>query len=82
MLAGRAADAPLLHESWGDNVFLETNVEVGVAKALDAPTKCTRDLHSVVQCMEPCEGRGLSGAWTSSGQPPPRVSRADDGRAC
>src|SRR6185503_15767794 len=37
MLAGREAGAPLLHEPWGDNVFLETHVEVDIAKAFDAP---------------------------------------------
>ena len=65
MLAGRAADAPLLHESWGDNVFLETNVEVDIAKALDAPIKVTREINTARQCMAPIEGRGVVAHWDS-----------------
>ncbi len=65
MLAGRAAGAPLLHESWGDNVFLETNVEVDIAKALDAPIKVTREINTARQCMAPIEGRGVVVHWDS-----------------
>ena len=35
-LAEAAPDAPLVHEHWGDNVFLETNFEVDISAALDA----------------------------------------------
>jgi carbon-monoxide dehydrogenase large subunit len=65
MLAGRAAGAPLLHESWGDNVFLETNVEVNIAAALDAPIKVTREIRTSRQCMAPLEGRGVVARWDS-----------------
>ena len=44
MLAGRAKGSPLLHEAWGDNIFLETNVEIDIAKALNAPIKVTREI--------------------------------------
>lgn len=65
MLAGREAGAPLLHESWGDNVFLETHVEVDIAKALAAPIKVTREIRTARQCMSPIEGRGVVAHWDS-----------------
>lgn len=65
MLAGRAKGAPLLHESWGDNIFLETNVEVDIARALDAPIKITREIVTSRQCMAPIEGRGVVAHWDS-----------------
>jgi carbon-monoxide dehydrogenase large subunit len=65
MLAGRTAGAPLLHESWGDNVFLETNVEVNIGPALDAPIKVTREISTARQCMAPIEGRGVVAYWDS-----------------
>ena len=65
MLAGREAGAPLLHEPWGDNVFLETHVEVDIAKALDAPIKVTREIRTARQCMSPIEGRGVVAHWDS-----------------
>jgi aerobic carbon-monoxide dehydrogenase large subunit len=63
MLQGRAADAPLLHEGWGDNIFLETHVEVDIARALDAPIKVTREIRTARQCMAPLEGRGVVAHW-------------------
>ena len=63
MLAGRKADTPLLHESWGDNIFLETNVEINIAAALDAPIKVTREISTARQCMAPIEGRGVVAQW-------------------
>jgi carbon-monoxide dehydrogenase large subunit len=63
MLAGRTAGTPLLHESWGDNIFLETNVEVDIARALDAPIRVTREIRTARQCMAPLEGRGVVAHW-------------------
>jgi len=63
MLAGRRAGAPLLHESWGDNIFLETNVEVDITLALNAPIKVTREISTARQCMAPLEGRGVVAHW-------------------
>lgn len=65
MLAGRAQGAPLLHEAWGDNIFLETNVEVDITKALNAPIKVTREINTARQCMAPIEGRGVVAHWDS-----------------
>lgn len=59
MLQARQPDAPLLHEHWGDNVFLESAFEVNIAAALDAPIKVTREISTARQCMAPLEGRGV-----------------------
>jgi len=59
MLKARGSDAPLVHEHWGDNVFLETNYEIDIASALDAPIKVTREITTARQCMSPLEGRGV-----------------------
>ena len=58
MLAAREADSALVHEHWGDNVFLETLVDVDIASALDAPIKVSRTISTGRQCMAPIEGRG------------------------
>ena len=63
MLAGRAKGAPLLHEAWGDNIFLETNIEIDIAKALNAPIKVTREINTARQCQAPIEGRGVVAHW-------------------
>ncbi|MCJ2081352.1 xanthine dehydrogenase family protein molybdopterin-binding subunit [Methylobacterium sp. J-090] len=58
MLAAREPGAPLVHEHWGDNVFLETLVDVNLSAALDAPIKVSRTISTGRQCMAPIEGRG------------------------
>jgi carbon-monoxide dehydrogenase large subunit len=66
MLAARGADAPLLHEHWGDNVFLETLVDADVeAVAKRAPVRVTREFRTARQCMAPLEGRGVVAYWDS-----------------
>lgn len=65
MLAARSADAALLHEDWGDNVFLETFVEANIGQALDAPIKVSREIRTARQCMAPLEGRGVVAIWDS-----------------
>ncbi len=59
MLAARRPDSALVHEEWGDNVFLESFVEIGIEKALDAPVRVTREIATARQCMAPIEGRGV-----------------------
>jgi aerobic carbon-monoxide dehydrogenase large subunit len=59
MLAARDPGAALVHEHWGDNVFLESSFEVDITKAFDAPIKITRELSTARQCMSPLEGRGV-----------------------
>ena len=65
MLAGREKNSPLLHEAWGDNIFLETNVEIDIATALNAPIKVTREINTARQCQAPIEGRGVVAHWDS-----------------
>src|SRR5271155_2711939 len=65
MLAARDPASALVHEQWGDNVFLETFVEVNIAEALNAPIKITREIRTARQCMAPIEGRGVVALWES-----------------
>ncbi len=59
MLEARLPGAALVHDHWGDNVFLETFFEVDISSALDAPIKITREISTARQCMSPLEGRGV-----------------------
>ena len=59
MVKARDAGAALVHEHWGDNVFLESAFEVDIASAFDAPIKVTREISTARQCMSPLEGRGV-----------------------
>ena len=59
MLKAREPGSALVHDQWGDNVFLETNFEVDINSALDAPIKVTREISTARQCMSPLEGRGV-----------------------
>jgi carbon-monoxide dehydrogenase large subunit len=63
MLAAREPASAQLHEHWGDNVFLETFVDVNIEKALNAPIKVTREIRTARQCMAPIEGRGVVAIW-------------------
>ena len=65
MLAAREFGSALLHEHWGDNVFLETFVDVNIEKVLEAPIKVTREIRTARQCMAPMEGRGAVAIWDS-----------------
>lgn len=62
--AGRASGAALLHEHWGDNLFLETTIESGFGDiATRAPVKVELELSCARQVMHPMEGRGLLAWW-------------------
>src|SRR6266852_7589985 len=64
----RARDpgAPLVHEHWGDNVYLETSVRDDIASvAASAPVKVTREFRTARQCMSPLEGKGVLAWWES-----------------
>ena len=64
MRKARDPGAPLIHEAWGDNVFLETLVDgdIGPAAAM-AAVKITRRVHTARQCMAPIEGKGVLAEW-------------------
>ena len=64
MLAARRPGAPLVHEHWGDNVFLETVVEDDLAAIrATAPIVVRRSFRTARQCMSPLEGRGVVAFW-------------------
>jgi carbon-monoxide dehydrogenase large subunit len=64
MLAARRAGAPLVHEHWGDNVFLETVVEDDLtAIRADAAIVIHHSFRTARQCMSPLEGRGVVAVW-------------------
>jgi carbon-monoxide dehydrogenase large subunit len=66
MLRARDANAPLVHEHWGDNVYLETSVRGDIASvAATAPVKVTREFRTARQCMSPLEGKGVLAWWES-----------------
>ena len=55
--------APLLHDEWGDNVFLEsvTGADLGALRD-EATVSVTRTFRTARQCMSPLEGRAVL-AW-------------------
>jgi carbon-monoxide dehydrogenase large subunit len=64
MLAARAPGAPLVHEAWGDNLFLTTEIDVDFAAAkAKAAFSVTRELRTSRQVMSPLEGRGVLAHW-------------------
>jgi carbon-monoxide dehydrogenase large subunit len=65
MLAARQPGSALLHDHWGDNIFLETFVDLNFEKALSAPIRVTREIRTARQCMAPIEGRGVVAVWDS-----------------
>jgi carbon-monoxide dehydrogenase large subunit len=68
MLDARREGSALVHEHWGDNVFLETFVDAKPEVDLDAirrsaPIKIRRKLRTARQSMSPMEGRGVVAHW-------------------
>jgi carbon-monoxide dehydrogenase large subunit len=66
MLAARQPGAALLHESWGDNLFLVTSTAADgkideVARS--APVVVKREYRMARQCMSPLEGKGVLAYW-------------------
>ncbi len=63
-LTAREAGSPLVHEDWGDNLFLSTAIDGDIdALAGSAPIKVTRELRTGRQCMHPMEGKGVLAHW-------------------
>jgi len=60
MVAACNPGAPLVHEEWGDNVFVQFD-ENRDFKSLDktAPIKVSRTIRTARHCMFPMEGRGV-----------------------
>jgi aerobic carbon-monoxide dehydrogenase large subunit len=64
MLAARRSDAPLVHEQWDDNVFIEFFHDGAIDRAADtAAIKVTREIRTARHCMFPMEGRGVVAYW-------------------
>jgi aerobic carbon-monoxide dehydrogenase large subunit len=60
MLEARQPGAPLVHEPWGDNVFLTTDIDVAFATIkAKAARAVVRELRTSRQVMSPLEGRGV-----------------------
>ncbi len=66
MLDARKPGASLVHEPWGDNLFLTSGIDVDfeAAKA-KAAYSVTRELRTSRQVMSPIEGRGVVASWHS-----------------
>lgn len=66
MLKAQEPDAALVHEEWGDNIFLETLFDDDLkAVGKSAAVKITREFKTSRQCMCPIEGRGAVAEWDS-----------------
>ena len=60
MLAGSKAGSPLVHEEWGDNIFVTFSEDGPIEEAAKAaPIKVTRQIRTARHCMLPMEGRGV-----------------------
>jgi carbon-monoxide dehydrogenase large subunit len=69
MTRARDPGAPLIHEHWSENVFLETSVDVGFdASIKDAAVKVRRTFRTARQSMAPMEGRGVVAYWDNLAQ--------------
>jgi carbon-monoxide dehydrogenase large subunit len=66
MLAARQPGASLVHEHWGDNLYLTTSTDVNFeAVRAKAAVSVTRELRTARQVMSPIEGRGVVATWDS-----------------
>ena len=63
-LQGRKPGAPLLHEAWGDNLFLTTAADVRFDElSRTAEVVVKREYKLARQCMAPLEGKGALAYW-------------------
>ena len=66
MLAARKPGAALVHEHWGDNLYLTTEIDVNFeAVKAKASRSVTRELRTARQVMSPLEGRGVIAEWNA-----------------
>jgi carbon-monoxide dehydrogenase large subunit len=67
MLAARSETPPsMVHEDWGDNIFLHTNVQDDLTHIkANAPVVVQRQVRTARQSMAPIEGRGVVCHWDS-----------------
>lgn len=64
MLTARTAPPALVHEAWGDNLFLTTLADDDLSEIKrTAAVKVNRQLRTARQSMAPMEGRGVVCEW-------------------
>jgi len=64
MLQALEPDSPLVHDDWGDNLFLETFIDGDIESVRDrAAAVVTREYRTARQSMSPIEGRGVVAQW-------------------
>src|SRR5262245_21773844 len=64
MLTARRDRSALVHDAWGDNLFLTTTTEVDFeALKSEATLAVTRELRTSRQAMSPLEGRAVIAHW-------------------
>lgn len=69
MTRARDASAPLVHEHWSENVFLETAVDINFDEAVKgAAVQVKRTFRTARQSMAPIEGRGVVAYWDNQAQ--------------
>jgi len=69
MTRARDDNAPLVHEHWPENVFLETSVEIDFeAASKNAAVVVKRTFRTARQSMAPMEGRGVVAYWDNQAQ--------------
>ncbi len=69
MARARDPAAPLVHEHWSENVFLETAVDIAFEDSIKgAAATFHTELRTARQCMAPMEGRGVVAAWDNQAE--------------
>ena len=59
-LAARRSDSPLVHEEWGDNLFLTTSADGDIESVRErAAVVIEREYRTARQCMVPMEGKAV-----------------------
>src|SRR5262249_38020434 len=63
-LAARSAPIALVHDRWGDNLFLKTEFNKGIAEAAaNASVVVRREYRTGRQVMNPLEGKAVLAYW-------------------
>jgi aerobic carbon-monoxide dehydrogenase large subunit len=65
MVKARTQPPALVHDDWGDNIFLSTFINDDLASIEKAPIKIKRHIHTARQVMSPLEGRAVVCLWDS-----------------
>lgn len=66
MMAAQQSESALVHEEWGNNIYLESKWDGDLSEARDkAAVTITRKIRTNRQCMAPIEGKGIVAYWDS-----------------